>query len=69
MCLNATDKVLVISFKKTGFRDRLYILSEGPREGSGVVLVIQIWLRSFELLAPSSPGYGSMGVPLAQQIM
>lgn len=38
-------------------------------EESGVVLVIEIIQRSLGLLATTGPGCGSLGEPLAIQIM
>ena len=37
----------VISSKEVSSRDRLPVLAEGPKEGSGLTLVIQIAKKSF----------------------
>lgn len=43
-------KVHVTSFKRISSRDRIHIVASGPREGAGVLSIIQIVKRSFGLL-------------------
>lgn len=42
-----------------GSRDRLPVLAQGPREGSGLVSVIQLAQRSFGLLVTAGPVVGA----------
>lgn len=53
--------VHAISSKKIGSRNRLAIVALGPKEDSGLVLVVQIVQKSFGLFATSSPGCGCLG--------
>lgn len=57
----------VIYSKKMDSRDLGPVLALGPKEGSGLILAIQVVWRSLGLLATSSPGCGNVGKPLAIQ--